>query len=613
MSKITTKTIISDKIEEIEEKTLYNSNFYIKDYQRGYRWEPKQVEDLLEDIYTFSEEDLKLKYCLQPLIVKKIENISNQQSLSVMANGNNDNEVNDENFEKKNWELIDGQQRLTTIWLILNICNETMPRPKPLPYNIFYENVRLIDNEYITIAKETIGKWFSKFGPVKDDKIYLIQSTIRNRVQFIWYEVDQNARSNDIFKKINIGKIPLTNAELFKAQLLNRDTLNETKEKTNVEFEKIAMEWDKIEQSLHDNDFWYFISNDTNDEKTRIDFLLELKAKQIQNEEKIETKIQENDNLFSFITINNFINKKHLENPEKSIFELQVDIWKEIVQIHDTLKAFSKNQETYHYIGFLVCIKTKSKDTYIEQLISKIKNKKKSEIKTILLNDVYNELKKIDLNRLDYETDKIKIKKVLLFFNIFTLVESLTDSKFSFKNFKDKKTSWDIEHIHARATDQEILQLNDINKRIELLNGIKIEFANLDYKDKIEEIDEYIEQKLNPSNPKITSEQFLKFYCEMTDLCGDFDENGIGNLTLLDSKTNRSYGNNLYPSKRREIIKRDKGEIFIPVCTKNVFLKMYTEKADNMMKWTNQDALDYKKAIQDALDKFKNIVEEANK
>ena len=40
---------------------------------------------------------------------------------------------------------------------------------------------------------------------------------------------------------------------------------------------------------------------------------------------------------------------------------------------------------------------------------------------------------------------------------------------------------------------------------------------------------------------------------------------------------------------------------------------MYTEKADNMMKWTNQDALDYKKAIQDALDKFKNIVEEANK
>ena len=99
----------------------------------------------------------------------------------------------------------------------------------------------------------------------------------------------------------------------------------------------------------------------------------------------------------------------------------------------------------------------------------------------------------------------------------------------------------------------------------------------------------------------------------MTDLCGDFDENGIGNLTLLDSKTNRSYGNNLYPSKRREIIKRDKGEIFIPVCTKNVFLKMYTEKADNMMKWTNQDALDYKKAIQDALDKFKNIVEEANK
>lgn len=610
MSKITTKIIISEKQEE----TLYNSNFYIKDYQRGYRWEKKQIEDLLEDIYAFSDEKPELKYCLQPLIVKKNTEITNKKSLSLIVNGNSNSEVNDNHFEKSYWELIDGQQRLTTIWLILNICNQTIVNPKPLPYNIFYENIRSIDMEYIDAAKNIIEEWFDRFGPVRDDKIELIRHTLRNRAQFIWYEVDQSVNSNDIFQKINIGKIPLTNAELFKAQLLNRDIIspNENLEIANTKLEKIALEWDKIEQSLRDDDFWYFISNDDSNEKTRIDFLLELRAKQIKREDTINIKIQENDNLFSFLVINDYLNKKNSENLTASLFKLQNDFWEEIVQIHDTLKSFSKNQEYYHYIGFLVFVKEKAKESYIERLITSIKGMKKSEIRKMILNDVFNELKRINLDDLDYESDKNKIRNVLLFFNIFTMVDSLTDSKFSFKKFKDKDTSWDIEHIHARETNQEILELTDVKKMKELLNGVRTEFVNLEYKDEIKKIDEYIEENLGDKSSKVTSKQFLKFYCELTDLCGDFYDNGIGNLTLLDSKTNRSYHNDLFPSKRKEIIERDKGEVFIPVCTKNVFLKMYTNKADNMMKWTSQNAMDYKDAIQEALNKLAKLTEEVN-
>ena len=51
---------------------LLDMNFYIPSYQRGYRWESKHVEALLNDIYSFSvqmdESDRKVGkfYCVQP-------------------------------------------------------------------------------------------------------------------------------------------------------------------------------------------------------------------------------------------------------------------------------------------------------------------------------------------------------------------------------------------------------------------------------------------------------------------------------------------------------------------------------------------------------------------
>ena len=35
-------------------KELLGMNFFIPDYQRGYRWEKQQAIDLLEDIYAFA-------------------------------------------------------------------------------------------------------------------------------------------------------------------------------------------------------------------------------------------------------------------------------------------------------------------------------------------------------------------------------------------------------------------------------------------------------------------------------------------------------------------------------------------------------------------------------
>lgn len=71
-------------------------SFYIPSYQRGYRWSETEVVRLLDDIY----QNGKKNYCLQPVVVRKKED---------------------------RYELIDGQQRLTTLYLIYKYMKNVNP------------------------------------------------------------------------------------------------------------------------------------------------------------------------------------------------------------------------------------------------------------------------------------------------------------------------------------------------------------------------------------------------------------------------------------------------------------------------------------------------------
>ena len=99
MSEVT----IVDKNESLRLRNindLLKERFYIPSYQRGYRWDKAQIEDLLEDIWEFSRIGGKQEgefYCLQPIIVKN---------------------------ESNKYLLIDGQQRLTTIYILLSYFDD---------------------------------------------------------------------------------------------------------------------------------------------------------------------------------------------------------------------------------------------------------------------------------------------------------------------------------------------------------------------------------------------------------------------------------------------------------------------------------------------------------
>ncbi len=598
MAKIETRTVLSEGTEP----SLENSTFYIKDYQRGYRWEEQQVKSLLDDLLEFNHDNHTLKYCMQPLVVKKAERnaVAHTRTLSELITPD---AVKSEETESSNcdsaWELIDGQQRLTTKLLVLNCCYEALKKPPAPPYQIYYQLIRNIDEYYINHAKKVIDDWFDSFGSKSDDIRSEIRGKINSDIQFIWYEVESNANSVEIFTKLNIGKIPLTNAELFKAQLLNPDRIDkkdrEKEVKENVTLASIAFEWDKIEQSLRDNDFWSFISNEMLDAETRIDYLLRLYAIQIKYEGEIDSAIQEADGLFPFLAINSYIRKHKMDSNSIACNET---IWKEIVSIHDRLKSWYTNNKLYHYIGFLIAT-GKSGIKVITELVKDTDKKKKSEVKEIVFDKIRKQMKNVTLDNLSYSKDSQRIRSVLLFFNLFTMVQSKTDSRFSFKQYKDPKIHWDIEHIHARATDEEIRAIKDPDKRKDFLESLKKQFEEINDQEAVQKINQFILTEVSTNN--INEDEFLDFCCKITDKYGNYDENGIGNLTLLDAETNRSYHNALYPIKRIRIIERDKGEVFIPVCTKNVFLKMYSSNFSNMMEWTKDDAEDYLSAMKKAL------------
>ena len=118
-------------------------------------------------------------------------------------------------------------------------------------------------------------------------------------------------------------------------------------------------------------------------------------------------------------------------------------------------------------------------------------------------------------------------------------------------------------------------------------------------------IEEVISNKEYLTKNNNSNERFINVYETIIKYFNDLDmPNGIGNLTLLDSVTNRSYKNKVFPLKRREIIERCCSEVYVPLGTKKVFLKAYLE-AKNLLKWSKEDSESY---ISDIVDKIANYL-----
>lgn len=563
---------------------LKDYKFVIPAYQRGYKWRQKDVEYLITDISEISLED-KSEYCLQPIVV---------------APTKKDNE----------YILVDGQQRLTTIWLIRNWAKYNAFNNKNTVENLIKLNnfeinydTRIDSNNFLSAIennkkisdKNTCDTHYFKEAlktiTINKDSLSNFFINLEKNVRIIWYVIDAKEGPAH-FERLNNAKISLTNAELVKAWLFtNTDKFHK---------ERIACEWDEIEYTLQNDDLFSFITSQNsiyNKDYNRIELLIDLLAETKKSD-------REKDEFFTF-------NK--IVKMEGSIEEK----WLSIQKIFNRLLTWYQDKFLFNLIGYLIEVKG---DNKLINIWKNCNNKPINEFK----DDIRKEI--IDLIPPDNKIKNMvygdtQTKNILLLFNILSLMSikdksTPTEYKYSFNDKFHfdlyKKENWDKEHVHATASqalqkkEEWIQWLKDLDKK-EVEEKLKKNEKAYD----IDEILAYIDaaneknalDEIENNKGKFkdfTKEKFEAIYTSVVvSLEGDMEEtelkqNSIGNLVLLNAFINRSEAYKVAPfsTKRRIIMEKVKSGSFVPLGTQNVFMKVYTPNPGHFYKWEKNKGYD---------------------
>ena len=541
--------------------------FFIPSYQRGYRWRKDEVIRLLDDIYVNGTKN----YCLQPVVVRK--------------NGNS-------------YELIDGQQRLTTLFILLQYIKREFKPRIAIKYELYYETREKsaeflsnidesladsnIDFYHIYQAYQAIEEWFKN----REDEVVAADDIYGYLVKFvkiIWYEVGEEEDAIALFARLNIGKIPLTSAELVKAMFLSRDNnAGMDREKQ----EELSLQWDNIEKELHNDSLWAFLTNNNAyNFQTRIDLILNLIAQMpVDNKEKY----------FTFFRFD-----------ERRKSEELASIWKEIQHTFLILKDWYENHELYHKIGYLIA----SGSSSLGSIYALSVGKKKSEFATSLNQLIKNSIA-LDRNYAELSYDKsgdyAKISRLLLLFNVESVRQiDAKAQRFPFDKFKNK-ASWSLEHIHAQQSEG-MRRQEEWKEWLKLhLRSVKVISGKEDLLAKMQAcIDK---EKLDGTEFGEVQQEVIK---ELSVEGNAEYLHSISNMALLNSSDNAALNNSTFDVKRNEIIRMDKEGKYIPFCTKMVFLKYYTPSEENQLHfWGQEDRIAYIQAMNKTLKDF--LPEEIN-
>ena len=584
--------------------------FYVPAYQRGYRWNQEQVEDLLDDLYTFASKKGKENgefYCLQPIIVKQIM----PERLSVDIGVDNKTPV---------YEVIDGQQRLTTLYILLKYLIHEYARPRDVEkqlsnlFKLFFEtrhgmyrylqdieqqnDYNNIDEKHALNAYRWIDEWFNVRETscvTKEDIAYKFSQLLRQgkdtgevcgSVQVIWYEISSDKDVVREFLATNNGKIKLTEAELVKALFLQKRNF-QTGEKELKQMER-ALQWERMENTLHQDDFWYFINKDENHPSNRIECILRL-AMGLSDDTETNALFRKYNKVFDME------NGKELEDSINSQ-------WQKIIDCFRTVEDWYLDPIKYNYIGYLsqsgVPIKTiydtysklddnDAQDTFIKELKDLVRKTLQGiSIKGDFLNKTYKH--------------KSEIRKILLLLNIHALNEQLSklriasgaetdvnspSYKFPFDIYVNQK--WDVEHIDSQTTNR----LSKDEDKKAWVDG----YADALTSDK-NFTASYEERQWNDCI-RIIKEKYEE---------DDENKDEIGNLTLLDAQTNRSYGNAIFPRKRERILKEIREGKYVPYCTQLVFYMNFEDNDMSNPRWNEKRKSCYGRYVCEQIKEYLN-------
>ena len=606
--------------------------FNVPSLQRTYRWGEKEITLLLNDLYEFyntNEDSTNDFYPLQPLILKK-------------SNQNDDT-----------WNVLDGQQRLTTIKLIasflgmdkdycLDISYDTREKTKDFLDNISNKKEEDVGKSmelyYIFHAYEVIKAWFQKNKKEKDkEKIDAIRNVLfeKERNRFVVQEMNIDDDEAKTFQNINQGRIPLSCSELIKALFLGHIfeshksdnncrfayssdgyglfiPINPIKERQSLTRLQniIAKEWDDIETVLMHDEFYSFVCPEKDRSINRMDFLFKV----VCGNEKY--KKYKTDDPFNAI----YESIKEIKNNDKNknLVDILSTCWNDVVKCFNRMQKLYYDFDAYHLVGFCICEDIGiSEDFYKycneDEKLDEFKTAIRVKIKGKLLNGLKtDDLDEESIEKLQYKDSKNQIKEILLLHNL----QSYSYEKIRFPfNLYDGGKNYDIEHIHATAEEKadkksryEWFETNysDIKREKDKLkdsDDLKKLFVSFENAYKGNNLDEFKKDEEFNKLREIMINDNLDNGNEKEDLSTD---DGIRNLCLLDSTTNRTYKNSLFITKREMILKKAKGEMDkeyyvypLLLCTERIFLKFYSnvDSDDNLNFWTKNNREAYLKDI----------------
>ena len=337
--------------------------------------------DLWEFIQNSEDGNRQAFYCLQPLVIKA--------------------------HEGGRYEVVDGQQRLTTIYILLTYLKDMTSMLGKTRFEITFEtrseanepflseidlsrSEENVDFFHICEAYNAIDEWFSKRDTMHRLKLlqhFLNDDEAGRNVKVIWFQLSDRENPVEAFTRLNVGKIPLTNDELIRALFLRRRAATGSEAETLRL--RIAYEWDQLEKALQSDSFWYFLSNEQGPKQNRIGFLFELVAQ-----------------------------ANGLPPGAK----------------HDSYGIF------YHYNQRLKEAGVDLKEEWLK-IIGEVMLAEISE-------EDLRERVREKLERLEYGIHRSTISAMLLLFNIATLLENdRSNLRFQFDNFK--RENWEIEHVRS--------------------------------------------------------------------------------------------------------------------------------------------------------------------
>ena len=555
-------------------------DFFVAAYQRGYRWGREEVRQLLDDIkanLTAAQKrrELPRDYFLQPVVV--------------LRRGNG-------------WELVDGQQRLTTLLLITKYI-ATKLADAGVVYSLTYETregskeyldnldpsrrEENIDFHHIARAYESIVEWFGEQSSAAQAAID-VHSALSKWVYVIWYEAPVGTDPSDLFIRLNRDRIPLTDSELIKALVLSNAAGRDGESSRQQE---IASQWDGFERDLRDLQFWAFLTGSIAKRSTHIDFLFESLT----------------PNVGSRSQPRYWIFGKVLDQVAESGVEA---FWNDVVERHGLLTGWYNDRELYHRVGYLIATGVSVSDL-IQASQSQTHSAFARYLRTLTRNRLGLTAADVSLLRYDGSRQAANCTKVLLLMNVETvLTSSDPGSRFSF--FAYAAQGWSLEHIHAQNSQE---FKNEEQRRDWLgshLAKINRTSWDADTRDAVDAVVVKTEQHLAmpPSRTDdvgfqdIQGQVFALFSADGDDIDGD-EVHGLRNLALLQRDFNSKLNNAVFALKRERILDLDGQGAYILPCTRNVFLKYYTAAADQQLSfWSPQDREAYYDKLVDLVRDF---------